>query len=198
MKVKNISNCAVKSVVPLTEAGRKLLDSECINPKCLPVNVCSVDVLCLNKLCHGIGVSNRFWGMAFFSHDEAIKGLVNIEPVEVLRFSFPKRVKYTSCCVFADLLDYFSYLTLVKEPEGSNLPKICDCFVMNHVCNYLAVMYDTTNYAHIHLMFPRTFIGKTMEKTFVSRCPSRVVVHSDFYKGFDSLHDYLKSIKTTN
>lgn len=179
----------------MTDSGRQLLESEGINPLRIPDSVISVEVLCLNRICKGVGIKNRHGGMEFFSRDYPINGLVNINHSEVLMFSSSKKMTSHSCCLFADMLDYLSYLTLLGEPEGEKLPRNCDCFVMNDVNNFIAIMLDTISYDHVYCLFPNTDTGKTMEKTIISKNQSRAIAESELYNNYESLHEYVKVVR---
>lgn len=187
--------CSVKFKTSITDSGRRLLESEGINPLRIPSSVISVEVLCLNKICKGIGIKNRHGGMEFFSRDYPINGLVNINYSEVLMFSSSKKVVSHSCCLFADVLDYLSYLTLLGEPEGEKLPRNCDCFVMNDVNNFIAIMLDTVSYDRVHCLFPNTDTGKTMEKTIIGTNQSRATTEARLYHNYESLHEFVKTIR---
>lgn len=117
---------------------------------------------------------------------------------DVLYFPFQKGVKSNSCCLFADVFDYYSYKYLCNRREFANLPHNNDCLVLNDPCNIVSFLINSDDYDKIYLFFPKTFYGYTLEQTFLQRHPGRAVSVNDCYGNYVCLVDCLKGFFADN
>lgn len=127
-----------------------------------------------------------------------IYSTITIGIPEILSFEFKKGFKSESCCLFVDVFDYISYLNLLHEDAGKNIPCHCDCYVLNDPRNFVSLLLQSDDYDKIYLFFPNTVYGSTLEQTISQRNPYRVVDASFYYKNYVSIYDYIKNRNTQN
>ena len=116
----------------------------------------------------------------------------------VLFFPYKRNEKSSSCCVFASLIDYLSYETLLKDGTDISLPTNCDCIVVNNVRNFPDALLDCEDYQRIYCLFPNTDTGRVMAYTIRHRNKGRYVDASKLYSTHIDLHDFMMNQKNTN
>lgn len=110
---------------------------------------------------------------------------------DILTFSLVDNRRQKSVCVFANILDYLSYIALTCEADHSELPKNCDCIVLNAPVNFMKMLVSVDVYDDIFCFFPDTILYKTLEATVIQRDAPRAHSMSSFFSGSTSLYNYL-------
>lgn len=119
---------------------------------------------------------------------------VTLKAPGVLYFQKRKGQRTNQCCLFANFLDYLSYLTIMRTAPHP-LMVDCDCIVMNNVRNFPTVVVDSENYERVLCFFPNTTVGNTMLQTLRTRRKSSVVDLSSIYAGKQSINEYVRCHK---
>lgn len=119
---------------------------------------------------------------------------VTLKAPGVLYFQKRKGTPTKQCCLFADFLDYLSYLTIMRTAPHP-LMVDCDFIVMNNVRNFPTVVVDSENYERVFCVFPNTTVGNTMFQTLKTRRKSSVVDLSSIYAGNQSINEYARTLK---
>ena len=113
-------------------------------------------------------------------------------------FPVQRKQKSDSCCIFAGMIDYLSYLTILKDYPEVNLPTGADCIVVNSVSNFVNGLLDCENYNKIYCMLPNTEVGAIMACTIRDRNKSKCRDSSKVYADYIDLQQYLSSLKQTS
>ena len=68
----HIGDASIRFVTPLDESGLEMLESVGFPQDVVPkTQMKHVELLCHNRICHGVGIKNKHGGMEFFSSDQA-------------------------------------------------------------------------------------------------------------------------------
>ena len=66
----HIGDASIRFVTPLDESGLEMLESVGFPQDVVPkTQMKHVELLCHNRICHGVGIKNKHGGMEFFSSD---------------------------------------------------------------------------------------------------------------------------------
>lgn len=131
-------------------------------------------------------------------HNKSILSTVTVGETDLLFFPNNCEAKSSSCCLFADIFDYISYVYLQRKFKGKKLPVGCDCIVMNDPRNFINMMITSDDYDKIFVLFPNTIFGCTIEQTILQRNPTRTVSVSSLYSDYVSLQRYAENINLNN
>ena len=112
----------------------------------------------------------------------------------IITFPMVLKKKQNNVCVFANIMDYISYIVMVYEVGYSNFPKQCDCIVMNSPANFMQMLIHVDTYDHIFCFMPDTFLYKSLEKTIIQRELPRAESMEKYYTGYSSLYDFVMSL----
>lgn len=123
---------------------------------------------------------------------------VTIDRPGLLEFPLTRGKRSKSCCLFADMFDYLSYIHVLGSTKKHRFPRRTDSFVMNDIRNFLSLMLHSDGYDHIFCFFPHTTLGETMEKTVIQRNQSCAVSMYGLYEGFVNLHEYVNHFYSRN
>ena len=135
--------------------------------------VTHVELLCHNRICHGVGIKNKHGGMEFFSSDLPMTLPITIDEPGTVCIPFKKAIRCKRCCLFVDLFDYLAYKTLLLKEQGRGLPERCDCIVLN-------------DYRNLICCFPTSQTGKVLATTVMRRFKKSI--NCDYlYEGYDNL-----------
>lgn len=187
-----IYNANVHREYALDLKGRELLNEEGILMSQLPRALKTVEIIALNVMYYGIGIRNLKGGMEFYSTS------LSKTPVTVRRsgITYIPRVeghRSDNCCLFSDFMDYLSFLSL-RDRHQVILPD-CDCLIMSSISNFMQMLHDCKKYDRVYCFFPNTTYGKTLFLT-VNGCVKRTVKdYSEKYKGFPTIHQYIKNLE---
>lgn len=184
------NSCKIRYDVNLSQSSKDLIVRNGFLLDAVSNIVSSATVYYPNIAITGIGLKNNKGGFLFYSDKLTVKPffLLNNEPVYL-----PYREKHRSrtCCVFFDMFDYLSYLTILHDKEYKNdFPCNCDCIIMGEIKNFVSVMLETESYEVTYCFLPNTLTGRTMAMTFKSRNPNNFDDLSGLYNGFDTLHEF--------
>ena len=170
----------------LEEFGDRYVHGMGFSPMVAPTLMCSVELVYDNHFHKGVGVRNDNGGMEVWAPGITDRFFTVREP-GVLTVPVYRNGKTSACCLFADILDYLSYLSLASS-AGSHLPRGCDAIIMNDFRNFASMVVDSDEYAYVHCLFPQDAAGRTMEKTILRRNDR---AHSSVrnYRGFTSLYE---------
>lgn len=116
-----------------------------------------------------------------------------VEKNGILTFPMVNNRRQKAVCVFANILDYLSYVVMVFETGYDNFPKNCDCIVMNNPVNFMKMLVSVDTYDYIFCFFPDTILYKSLEETIIQRDAPRAVSMGRYFCGNISLYDYLMS-----
>ena len=116
-----------------------------------------------------------------------------VEKNGILTFPMANNRRQKSVCVFANILDYLSYIVMIYETGYDKLPKNCDCIVMNDPVNFMKMLVSVDTYDYIFCFFPDTILHKSLEETIIQRDAPRAVSMGRYFCGNTSLYDYLMS-----
>ena len=117
-----------------------------------------------------------------------------VEKNGITSFPFVANRKQKTVCVFANVLDYCSYLFMINEGGFNELPKSCDCIVMNDPENFMKMLVSVDTYDYIFCFFPNTILYKSIEETIIQRDAPRAVSMGRYFNGFASLYTYMSSL----
>lgn len=171
----------------LSERDKKYLAKKGIDPTSVPDDVYSIDLCCLNKALHGIGIRNIRGGVEFIILEKMKRtATVHKKGITVFRTS---TAATKSCCLFANLMDYLAYHTLLAEGKV-DLPKGCDCILLNHTHNLPHFLVESEDYEKVNLLLPNTPAGYVLAKTIMDRSVD-VVDYSERYEYFRGLSEYV-------
>ena len=132
------------------------------------------------------------------SHVASTYQTVTLNHPGINYFPVQRKKKSDSCCIFAGMIDYLSYLTILKDYPEVNLPTGADCIVVNSVSNFVNGLLDCENYNKIYCMLPNTEVGAIMACTIRDRNKSKCRDSSKVYADYIDLQQYLKSLKQTS
>lgn len=116
-----------------------------------------------------------------------------VEKNGILTFPMVKNRRQKAVCVFANILDYLSYVVIVYETGYDEFPKNCDCIVLNDSANFMKMLVSVDTYDYIFCFFPDTILHKSLEETIIQRDAPRAVSMGRHFCGHISLYDYLMS-----
>ena len=72
----HIGDASIRFVTPLDESGLEMLESVGFPQDVVPkTQMKHVELLCHNRICHGVGIKNKHGGMEFFSSDHCTERL---------------------------------------------------------------------------------------------------------------------------
>ena len=117
-----------------------------------------------------------------------------VEKNGILTFPMVNNRRQKAVCVFANILDYLSYIVLVYDTGYEEFPKNCDCIVLNAPTNFMKMLISVDTYDYIFCFFPDTILHKSLEETIIQRDAPRAVSMGRHFCGNTSLYDYLMSI----
>ena len=139
--------------------------------------------LCLEELRHHIKDKER---------ELSASNTFTLEQSGLLTFPFIKGIRSKSCCLFADIADYIAFVRFSGETSNGQYPKCCDGIVLNDPRNFYSLLSEIENssYESFYCFFPNTVLGKTMEKTIISREEGRAVSMEKLFDGYVSLHEH--------
>ena len=116
-----------------------------------------------------------------------------VEKNGILTFPMVNNRRQKAVCVFANILDYLSYVVIVYETGYDEFPKNCDCIVLNDSANFMKMLVSVDTYDYIFCFFPDTILHKSLEETIIQRDAPRAVSMGRHFCGHTSLYDYLMS-----
>lgn len=109
-------------------------------------------------------------------------------------FQHRKGVMSAKCCLFANFLDFIAF-RILSGMKVCELPKDCDCIVLNHVRNFGDMCLASDQYDQVYCFFPTDISGQTMETTVLSGRDSGGHSYRNLYTDYPSLHDYVTKLK---
>ena len=124
-------------------------------PRCLKY----VEVTSLNVIYKGVGIRNVNGGMEFYC-SELCSFPFTVSKRGITIVPFVEGHISRICCLFVDLLDYLSYLTLI-ERHGHPMPD-GDCIIMGGPFNFMDLLPEISSYHCVYCYFPLTVAGQTM------------------------------------
>lgn len=184
-----IFNACVHKEYSLDWKGLILLNEEGISTTHLPARLRSVEVIALNVVYCGIGIRNEMGGMEFYSAP-LCRSSFTVKPAGITCIPRIEGHRSDACCVFADMMDYLAYLTLLEKQEV--LIPACDCIIMGAISNFMDMLHECKMYAHICCFLPNTIPGRTMFLTINSLKNCEVKDFSCIYGKTICLHQYVK------
>lgn len=119
---------------------------------------------------------------------------LTVEKNGILSFPMVNNRRQKAVCVFANILDYLSYVVMAYETGYDNFPRNCDCIVMNDPSNFMKMLVSVDTYDSIFCFFPDTILHKSLEETIIHRDAPRAVSISKSFGGHTTLYDYLVSL----
>ena len=169
----------------LRAIGQFVLDSGVLEKR-KGLQLQHVELLCHNRICHGVGIKNKHGGMEFFSSDLPMTLPITIDEPGTVCIPFKKAIRCKRCCLFVDLFDYLAYKTLLLKEQGRGLPERCDCIVLNDYRNLMDLLLDIEYYEHVSCCFPTSQTGKVLATTVMRRFKKSI--NCDYlYEGYDNL-----------
>ena len=124
---------------------------------------------------------------------KSISSTFTVEKNGILTFPLQANRKQKAVCVFANILDYLSYVVIVYETSYNEFPKNCDCIVLNDSANFMKMLVSVDTYDYIFCFFPDTILHKCLEETIIQRDAPRAVSMGRHFCGRISLYDFLMS-----
>ena len=172
----HIGDASIRFVTPLDENCLEMLESVGFPQDVVPkTQMKHVELLCHNRICHGVGIKNKHGGMEFFSSDLPMTLPITIDEPGTVCIPFKKAIRCKQCCLFVDLFDYLAYKTLLLKEQGRGLPERCDCIVLNDYRNLMDLLLDIEYYEHVSCCFPTSQTGKVLATTVMRRDRKSVV-----------------------
>ncbi len=186
-----LANASVYRELPLNRYGTALLSEEGISSSYLPPCLKSVEVTALNAIYKGVGIRNVRGGMEFYS-SELYDNPFTVRRMGITYIPRIEGYRSSTCCFFADFLDYLSYLTLwdklnIPLPEG-------DCIIMSSIKNFMEMLGESTRYSKAVCFFPFTEAGQTMFQTIRGERKKVTMDCSYIYRAAVSLRSHVKQI----
>ena len=190
----HIGDASIRFVTPLDENGLEMLESVGFPQDVVPkTQMKHVELLCHNRICHGVGIKNKHGGMEFFSSDLPMTLPITIDEPGTVCIPFKKAIRCKQCCLFVDLFDYLAYKTLLLKEQGRGLPERCDCIVLNDYRNLMDLLLDIEYYEHVSCCFPTSQTGKVLATTVMRRFKKSI--NCDYlYEGYDNLLALAKEV----
>jgi len=192
LSIRNrLANASVCSVHALERQGMALLTEEGITSSHLPLSLKFVEVTALNVLYKGVGIRNVRGGMEFYCRSLYARPFT----VRKSAITFLPRVagsRSSCCCLFADFMDYLSYLTLIDRrvalfPEG-------DTVIMGNVQNFHDMLLESKPYYKVACFFPSSQAGQVMFHTVKEERKGYTTDYSFAYCEATNLLTYVKQI----
>ena len=131
--------------------------------------------------------------MADKEKQKATLSTFTVEKNGILTFQLVNNRRQKAVCVFANILDYLSYVVMVYETGYAEFPRNCDCIVMNAPTNFMKMLVSVDTYDSIFCYFPDTILHKSLEETIIQRDAPRAISMGHHFHGHTSLYDYLMS-----
>ncbi len=116
-----------------------------------------------------------------------------VEKNGILTFPLVNSRRQKAVCIFANILDYLSYVVIVHETGYNEFPKNCDCIILNEPANFMKMLVSVDTYDYIFCFFPDTILHKCLEETIIQRDAPRAVSMGRYLCGNTSLYDFLMS-----
>ena len=186
-RIFHIGDASIRFVTPLDENGLEMLESVGFRQDVVPkTQMKHVELLCHNRICHGVGIKNKHGGMEFFSSDLPMTLPITIDEPGTVCIPFKRAIRCRQCCLFIDLFDYLAYKTLLLNEKGRGLPERCDSIVLNDYRNLMDLLLDIEYYEHVSCCFPTSQAGKVLATTVMRRFKKSI--NCDYlYEGYDNL-----------
>lgn len=116
---------------------------------------------------------------------------ITVEKPGLLTFFNVVGMRSSGCCVFFSTLDYLAYIHLLKHAGRNELPRKCDCIVLNNPKNLWQLLLSVDTYDSIYCFFPDTNVGNVLQSTIIQRDSPRAVGMVRHYAGKTTLAEYV-------
>ena len=184
-----LENASVYREQFLDQRGLAYLYSQGITSTHFPRCLKYVEVTSLNVIYKGVGIRNVNGGMEFYC-SELCSFPFTVSKRGITIVPFVEGHISRICCLFADLLDYLSYLTLIERhghprPDG-------DCIIMGGPSNFMDLLPKISSYHCVYCYLPLTVVGRTMYLTIKQRRKDMTLDYSFLYQGAVSLHSCIQ------
>ena len=160
-----------------------------LSPSVLPASFRGMDLVSCNRHYKVIACRNINGGFECFNE---YVGLFTLDKDGITVNNVYQSRRSKECCLFTNILDYMSYLTLCSIKSVS-LPRYCDCIILNTEKNYNAFNLECDHYQFIHCFFPKYVSGMTLEKTLFTEFKGRIDSYTKQYDNNSSLLEYVSN-----
>ena len=175
----------------LLNYDRVMLRQNNINSELLPDKVKSVTFTSLGKVYHGVGLDNINGGFDAVNTGSVYPKYFHFGNTGMVFVKSDGDEPSEKCCVFADLLDYFSFLTIQGKSKKRKFYG-SDCFILSDSSVFIDCASYGRNYKRIYCFFPKDDTGNIMYLTLRDIMPKGSVEKTDVYDNCYNLQHYLE------
>lgn len=208
------SGCVVRSATPHTTSSKAQPSHEQPTFTLHPLkNKSLLSYLCSRQIDESIGctycqeIHQKQKGRWYFSvafgnqsggyelRNPYFKGCMGSKDLSIIAY-LPGEIQ-EGCLVFEGLMDFLSFLTLVKRQDYLfRMESPCDYLILNSVCNQKKVYQYLERYRHIHCFLDNDAAGKEATESLHKLFEYRVTDESFRYADYKDINDYLMNKKT--
>ena len=173
-------------------AARDMLREQGFAPEPLYGIIKTMVIKYYNVYIQGITIPNDNGGMEFYAPSHFDKPITLFHDYTTT-ITYHRKKRSDSCCLFANMIDYFAYKTMQHKKQHSDvLPFRCDCVIMNKPINFLNATIEVEGYNHVYSFLPLDDVGISMYKTLQERNPSIIEDMSPLYNKEEYLYKIIK------